>query len=577
MTALDVDARLRVAPWLVVGVILLVAGIAYRDVTAHDFVLDDSHTIKHNPALRSLAFAPQWLTSPYATSGIREFANYRPVLVASYALDYALWGDRPVGYHATNLAIHFGVVILGFVLARLLWRDDPVALCAAALIALHPINAEAVNYLTARSSSLMTGLVLATIWASERPATGSHRLWSVVAYGFGLAALGTKEAAVVLPLLMIAWDRASRVPPDPWRTTLRRSIPWWVLVGGFLIVRLWVLGGQTEPAISGPGVTLGQNLLFAVKICLSSLGSWFWPVGSAVDHAWPTIIGPREAAVLLTGLGVAIAVTVWLARVRPRYAWCAVWFWAAILPLGALAFTSRLTLYQDHRAYLGGIGLAWLVGHTLVLAARRWCAGRGARVVLAVTVIACVVVTVRVDAARTAVWASRVTLWDHVLATYPTSIMAHNAKGIQALEAGRLDDAKNWFVGALKLAPGFSEAHKNLGIVFSRQGDWDRAAAALEFALAINPHYSEARVNLGKVYEHVGRHDLALEAYDRLLADDPGELAVLKRTAYLLEQQGRWADAAARYRAVLGQNPSDREAQDAVARLRGRSEGQEDP
>jgi tetratricopeptide (TPR) repeat protein len=99
----------------------------------------------------------------------------------------------------------------------------------------------------------------------------------------------------------------------------------------------------------------------------------------------------------------------------------------------------------------------------------------------------------------------------------------------------------------------------------------------LEFALAINPHYSEARVNLGKVYEHVGRHDLALEAYDRLLADDPGELAVLKRTAYLLEQQGRWADAAARYRAVLGQNPSDREAQDAVARLRGRSEGQEDP
>jgi hypothetical protein len=53
-------------------------------------------------------------------------------------------------------------------------------------------------------------------------------------------------------------------------------------------------------------------------------------------------------------------------------------------------------------------------------------------------------------------------------------------------------------------------------------------------------------------------------------------LAVLKRTAYLLERQGRLPDAAARYRAVLVQNPSDREAQDAVARLRGRSEEQED-
>ena len=41
---LDVETRRRVVPWLAVGVILLVAAVAYRDVTAHDFVLDDSHT-----------------------------------------------------------------------------------------------------------------------------------------------------------------------------------------------------------------------------------------------------------------------------------------------------------------------------------------------------------------------------------------------------------------------------------------------------------------------------------------------------------------------------------------------------
>ena len=163
MTALDVETRRRVVPWIAVGAILLVAAVTYRGVTAHDFVLDDTHTVKHNPALRSLTFAPQWLTSPYSASVVREFANYRPVLVASYALDYALWGERPAGYHATNLAIHLGVVILGFVLARRLWRDDAAALCAAGLIALHPINAEAVNYLTARSQAMIrTGRTTAT-------------------------------------------------------------------------------------------------------------------------------------------------------------------------------------------------------------------------------------------------------------------------------------------------------------------------------------------------------------------------------------------------------------------------------
>jgi tetratricopeptide (TPR) repeat protein len=568
---LVVEMKRRVVPWIAVGAILLVAAFAYWDVTGHDFVLDDTHTVKHNPALRSLTLAPQWLTSPYSVSGIREFANYRPVLVASYALDYALWGERPAGYHATNLAIHLGVVILGFVLARRLWRDETAALCAAALIALHPINAEAVNYLTARSSSLMTGLVLAAIWASERAATGSNRRWSVAAYALGLAALGTKEAAVVLPVLIIAWDRANR--DGPWAAAIKRSVPWFLLVAGFLAVRTWVLWGHGDAAISGPGVTTGQNLLFAIKIYLASLGYWFWPAGLAVDHAWPILIGVREGGWLIAGAVIAIVGTAAVLWVRRRMGWCLVWFWAAIAPVGALAFISRLTLYQDSRGYLAGIALAWLMGGLLVAVGRRWVAwassvhgiGGGwqvaaARAALGLIVLIGTASAVRADTARTAVWVNKVTLWNDVLTTYPDSLMAHNAKGLQALDAGQFEAARDWFERALRLAPGFSEAHKNIGVVFARLGDWDRAAAAFEFALKINPRFSEARINLGKVYEHVGRPDLALQEYDRLLQDDPGEAAVWGRTAFLLEQRGDLDDAAVRYRRLLEMNPGDGEA-----------------
>ncbi len=555
----------RAVPWLAVGAILLVTAVTYRHVTTHAFVLDDSHTVKYNPALRSLAGVSQWLTSPYSTSGIREFANYRPVLVASYALDYALWGDRPAGYHATNLAIHLGVVILGFVLARRLWRDDTAALCAAGLIALHPINAEAVNYLTARSSSLMAWWVLAAIWASERGAAKSRVPWSAVAYGFGLAALGTKEVAVVLPVLIIAWDRA--VGDRAWAATIRRSLPWFGVVGGFFAVRTWVLRGHADAAIAGPGVTMGQNLLFAIKIYLASLAHWFWPTGLAVDHAWPVLIGVREGMWLVAGILGAAAATGAIVLAHRRMGWCLVWFWAAIVPAGALAFISRLTLYQESRGYLAGIALAWLMGGALAAAGRRWVAwdGEGWRVRMAraavVTVLLVTTVSaVRADAARTAVWTNKVTLWDDVLAKYPESMMAHNAKGLQALEAGQLDAARDWFERALKVAPGFSEAHKNIGVVFARLGDWDRAAAAFEFALKINPGYSEARVDLGKVYEHVGRPDLALDTYEGLLRDDPGDAAVLGRTAFLLEQRGDLNEAAVRYRRVVEMNPGDREA-----------------
>lgn len=104
-------------PYLMPAAILMLAAATYRN----GMVLDDSHTIQYNPALRSLASAPQWVTSPYAVSGSRDFPNYRPMLVASYALDQAVWGPGARGYHATNLGIHLGVVTLGFVLARRLW------------------------------------------------------------------------------------------------------------------------------------------------------------------------------------------------------------------------------------------------------------------------------------------------------------------------------------------------------------------------------------------------------------------------------------------------------------------------
>lgn len=557
--------------WVALGVILLATIVTYRGVPAHDFVLDDAHTVKYNPAVQSLTRWLEWITSPYAVSGNREYANYRPVLVASYALDYAFWRGTSAGYHASNLAIHLGVVVLGFALARRLWRDDAAALCAVGLIALHPINAEAVNYLTARSSSLMTVFVLAAIWASER--ASQNRLWSVAAYGLGLAALGTKEAAVVLPVLIMVWDRATR--DGSWAATVKRVLPWCVLVGAFLVLRAWVLGGHAAVAIHGPGVTIGQHLLFAVKIYLASIGHWIRPTGLAVDHAWPFLIGVREAAALIVGAAALLIGTGWALRAHPKMGWCLVWFWAAIWPAGAVAFVSRFTLYQDNRVYLAGIGLSWLAGAVLAAVGRSalgWTAASGGgrrvtvvRLALAAAVLGGVASAVRADAVRTAAWSNTTTLWDDVLAQYPRSVIAHNVKGMRSLEAGDLDGAYTWFERALYLAPGFAEAHKNMGLVFARLGDWERAAAAFEFALKIAPTYSEARVNLGKVYEEVRRTDLAFEVYDRVLRDDPVEPTALRKTAMLLEQRGDLEEAATRYRRLLAIDPNDAEARRSLA------------
>ena len=90
------------ARWWKVLLILVVTVVAYRGVIANGFVMDDHHTVTDNPSVRSLTEAGSWFTSPYAVSQDRDKTTYRPVAVASYALDHALWGEGPAGFHATN-------------------------------------------------------------------------------------------------------------------------------------------------------------------------------------------------------------------------------------------------------------------------------------------------------------------------------------------------------------------------------------------------------------------------------------------------------------------------------------------
>ncbi len=527
------------AQWLPVGVILLLTTAAYQGALSNPFLLDDKHTVVHNPSIRSLSGIGEWFRSPHAVSAIREYVNYRPVLMASYAVDRALWGPSPAGFHATNLAIHLGVIVLVFALGRRFARDPWTPVCAAAIFALHPINAETVNYVTARSSSLMTLFLLGALWADDRADAGRSRAWRVAAYGLGAAALGTKEVAAVLPALVVVWRRVAHGASERWPVTIRRAVPWVILTGCYLGIRTWVLWGLMEPAVSGPGATLGQNALFALKIYAVSLRHWAWPSGLAVDHAWPIWVAGGEGVAIVGALAAALAATVVAIRRKAELGWPAAWFWMAILPAGALGFMTRLYLYQDNRVYLAGVGLAWLVGSLAAALIQRAQAFPATRVAVALAVVGAIGLAVKADAARTAVWADRTALWDDVLAKYPTSLVAHNGKGLIAFETGRFGDARDWFERAVRLAPGYAEGQKNLGITYARLGEWDRAIGALERALTIDPHYAEARVNLGKVYEHLGRLDRALDAYDQILRDNPTRADVEARAAQLRERMRR--------------------------------------
>lgn len=563
----------RAFPRLAVAAVVLAAAVAYHGVGSNGFVLDDFHTVVMNRSLDSLTRVGHWFLSPNAASGQSEIRGYRPVLMASYAVDRAVWGDRTAGYHLTNLFIHGGVIVLVFVLAGRLWRDPWAAVGASLVVALHPLNAEAVNYVAARSSSLMTLFLLAAVWMydravrpAQRAAPGRsrpRRLYWIAAVILGMASLGVKEAAVVLPLMIMAWDRARSGVGEPWRLTLVRSTPFWGSTGAYLAARIAILGETVGAPIADDSPV--QGAFFASKVFLASFGHWLWPAGLAVDHAWPMTIGAGEGALLVAGM-VAVVVVTWLVgRFDPRLGWCLVWFWISLVPVVVLAFVTRLTLYQEHRVYLGGIAVAWIAGWGLSTCARACADHRSVRIGGALLLIGLTVGAMWIDATRTSVWRDGERLWNDVLQKFPNSALANNDLGLRFLDAGRVEEARAAFERSLQAYPGLSATHDYLGLLYGQIDEPERAIGEFHKALALAPGNHQARMDLGKIYEQVGRPELALAAYEYIVRENPRNGPALGRTAVILEWQGRLVEAADRYRQVLAIEPEDDEALDGLA------------
>ena len=555
-------------PWAALALILLVTIAAYRGVVENGFVLDDFHTVVNNRSLDSFGGASQWFLSDEGVSGQSEVRGYRPVLMASYALDRAVWGESAVGYHLGNLIVHLAVVVLAFVLARRLWNDPAAAFVAALVVALHPLNAEAVNYITARSSSLMTLWILLAVWCYDVATVGStaprcpwgRRVWLAGALIAGLAALGTKEAAVVLPLLIVAWDRA-RLGARPWGETLLRSLPFWGLAAALLALRRAVLGDVTGVALTGDAI---QGLWFNAKLLAVSLLHWFWPAALAIDYAWPKTMS-AGAGIAWVAVLTALGVGTWgVLRWDRRFGWCLGWFWMSLLPLLALPFVTRLILYQEHRSYLGGIALAWAAGGAASVLWRAAAGRRAARAAGVAVLAGLAALAVQVDVGRTAVWRDMERVWEDSLAKYPDSTLGHNAKATWLAEAGRLEEARMELERSLAIDSSRARTHSLLGALYGLMGRYERAVAEFEVALVLSPTDPYARMNLGKAYEHTARPDQALAVYERLLRDYPRHAPALGRSGVILERAGRLAEAAERYRSVVALDPTDDTAREAL-------------
>lgn len=507
----------------------LLALAVFAPALAGGFVHDDHRQIVGNPLVQNLSQLPLlFSTSVWAGAGSGS-SWYRPLMMSSFAIDRALLGPGAFGFHVVSLLLFAVVTTLAIRCMSVFGATAPAALLGGALGAVHPAQAEAVAWISARCDLLLAAFVFAALLLYER-----GRSTSGIAY---FAALLSKESAIALAPIFACVDRVRGAASDL-RSIATRHAPWAFALGLYLLLRARSLGGVSGGILAplDPLAVLAQFGQGAMRLVA--------PFALTISPAPPTLVHVAFGALFAIGAGVA-GLLAWRRRSS-----LLIPIALAILPLSIAAIgAARVGEMADRYLLLPIFATAWLVATGIeALPGSLRVAGRvaGAATVAVFAVAA---------ATHARTYASDESLWSDAWQKNPRSVRAALNLGALYLDRDEPYRAAEWLDRAAALAPGDADVEMNRALVAEQQGDARGARVRLDTLAAAQPAYWPAAVRAGHLALGARDWSAASDRYEAALRVNPLAAEAWAGLGVARAEQGRDADARRAIERALALDP----------------------
>jgi tetratricopeptide (TPR) repeat protein len=587
---------------LPVFILILLTIVVFSPVAGHEFTSwDDELTIARNPRFNppTVAGALYYWRHPH-------MQLYVPVtysvwaLVAAVATRTAPGGAyailEPAAFHLVNLALHLASVVLVFGLLRRLVSNPLAALAGGLLFAVHPVQVEAVAWVSGTKDLLCGLLSLLALWhylafadphARQSPRRALH-------YGLGSAAfilaMLSKPGAMVVPGLAAVLDVL--ILRRPWKQSVRALAPWFGLAVACAILTALVQpargGAEAAPLWSRPLVAADAVAFYLYKLVV--------PLWLGIDYGrTPRWILDHGAAFLTWIAPAALGGLLWWKRATwPVVVAGAALFVIGVSPvLGLVPFSfQHYSTVADHYLYLPMFGVALALASLCSrLPTRRLATWGGLIGVLLATQAW----------AQSRYWHDTFSLFEHALEINPRSAGASKSLAAAYVTAGDPGRAVTLGRQAVELDPNDSEAQVTLGAALVSHGQpelalpfyrratelapedaqpfsslaallamLDRAEEALPYArraVAANPDLGEAHLSLGSILALLHRPNEAEAELRRALEIDPGDVRAHSNLGSVLADMNRRDEARVSYQTALRIDPAFGQARAGLAAL----------
>jgi protein O-mannosyl-transferase len=489
------------AVFVAAGALLIIAFLCYANALQNGFVFDDNGHVLRDKSFRSLSNLPRLLV-----------ASYRPLRDISYALDFALWGEGAFGFHLTSVLIHIGNTLLVFALVRRFTREVLPPTLAALIFAIHPVQVDAVAYISGRRDVLFSFFYLVSFhcYLTYRKLVSNGRLqrYSLLRAGLFLGlflgcwtlSLMSKEMAASLPLLIFVWSFC-----DVWgaknRSWVRRFLSavkqalsrdkWLYIVllpavPAYVWYQVFLKGASQRARLSGFdwwGGTFYTNFLTSIRVHAWYLKQLVFPTpivqySGAFDVA--TTLFEWRVIVSISVVGATLIGGFVLLDKDKLMAFAVLSFFVLLLPVSQII--PHHELLADHYLYLPLMSFGLLAALVVRKVAFK---GEMIKRVAYGTAAAVVIVFAVMTVLRNAVYKDDLTLWKTNYQEVPNSVRAISSLAGQYATSNPAKGAE-LYRQCITLDPTYAPAYVSLAVLYQRKDRAREVEELVEQGLALS-------------------------------------------------------------------------------------------
>jgi lipoprotein NlpI len=522
-------------------IIILVSITLYGKTKSYDFVnFDDTEYVIKNPLINELS-----VENTKSIFSKFYFANYQPLVLLSYALEYKHFKLTPGAYHITNIILHTINSILVLLLLYLITKNSWISLIIALLFSIHPVQVESVAWVSERKGLMCAFFYLLAFMSYIRYSRKDKKSFYFLSIVLFLFSLLSKPVSVTFPLVLIIFDYYEEKLT---KSKLIAKIPFFVISGVLTI--LIVLAQESRAAIlhADSLPMYFKSFILPFHSILFYIGKLIVPINLSVHYGYPEI-ALNITKYFVSSIAAIILLTMYLLnfkKIKREINFGILFFLVTILPMMRFVHLGN-TFAADRYMYIPMIGFFFAI----IMLFKSFYANR---ILLKKGFIAAAVISFlcfgALNQVQCKVWRNSYTLWTNVLKTTPNHYNAFLGIGnyymgkkdavnarkyfsrVLSLEAGRefalytvgltyacednLKDAEKYFLQLVSEYPKNKQRNNTHAYMFLAElsvqnKNFDKAAEFYEKSLKLNPKNSQSHFGYANVMESSGRIDEAIK------------------------------------------------------------------